>query len=196
VTSGRPRLARIGSGLIRPSTGRVGLDVAGTVEQVAPDVTELHPGDEVWADLFADGRGSLAEYVCASARAFAPKPADVTFETAATVPHSGLLALQGLRVGAATQPGDDVLINGAGGGVGPFAIQIAKASGATVTAVDHAGTLEILRELDAMSGLLNAGDVVPRVDRRFPLAEAADAFRHLQSGQARRKIIITPPVDG
>lgn len=146
---GRPLVARIGSGLRRPATGRVGLDVAGVVEEVGPGVAGLRRGDRVWADLFSHGYGSLAEYVRAPADALAPMPAGVGFEVAATVPHSGVLALQALRAGGPIRPGHRVLINGAGGCVGPFAVQIAKASGAEVTAVDHEGKLDLLRQLGA-----------------------------------------------
>lgn len=276
--SGRPRLARIGTGLVRPRTGRVGLDVAGTVEEVGRGVTRLRPGDEVWADLFAHGHGSLAEYVCAAASAFAPKPTGVSFEEAAAVPHSGVLALQALRPGRAIRDGDQVLIVGAGGCVGPFAVQIAKAYGAEVTAVDHGGKLDLLRklgadhvvdytreditasgrrydrildiaesrsvlsyrrclrsggryvliartlrgfagaalfggvislasdkhmgvfgwrpnvraDLDMLADLLEQGLVTPHIDRRFGLDQAADAFRYLQSGHARGKVLVMP----
>jgi NADPH:quinone reductase-like Zn-dependent oxidoreductase len=146
---GRPRVARLGTGLRRPKTRRVGLDVAGRVEAVGRTVTALRPGDEVWADLFAFGHGSFAEYVCAPATAFAPKPTSTTFEEAATVPHSGVLALQGLMGKGPIRPGERVLINGAGGCVGPFAVQIAKSYGAEVTGVDHTGKLDMLRAIGA-----------------------------------------------
>lgn len=146
---GRPFLARIGWGLLRPSGQRMGLDVSGTVQEVSPDVAGLSVGDEVWADLFAHGHGSLAEYVRAPASAFTRIPVNASFEAASAVPHSGVLALQGLRPGGGIRSGDTVLINGAGGCVGPFAVQIAKAFGAEVTAVDHADKLEMLRKLGA-----------------------------------------------
>lgn len=145
---GIPRAGRIATGLRQPRSPRVGLDVAGTVQSVGPEVRSLRPGDEVWADLFQYGHGAFAEYVCLPEKAFTPKPAGITFEQAATAPHSGLLALQALT---ARDPIRDreVLINGAGGCVGPFAIQIAKAMGATVTGVDHTDKLEVMRSAGA-----------------------------------------------
>jgi NADPH:quinone reductase-like Zn-dependent oxidoreductase len=147
--SGKPRIARVGSGLSRPRSGRMGLDVAGRVEAVGRDVTTLGVGDDVWADLFDFGQGAFAEYVCAPDRAFAPMPSGVTFEQAATVPHSGVLALQGLLGKGGINPGEKVLINGAGGCVGPFAIQLAKSFGAEVTGVDHGGKFDLMRSAGA-----------------------------------------------
>ena len=141
---GRPWIARVGSGLRRPRSARIGLDVAGRVEAVGRDVTTLAVGDDVWADLFDFGQGAFAEYVCAMESAFTPMPSGVTFEQAATVPHSGVLALQGLRGKGEVSPGEKVLINGAGGCVGPFAIQLAKAFGAEVTGVDHSGKFDLM----------------------------------------------------
>lgn len=133
---GRPRIARVGTGLRRPKWAVPGLDVAGTVEAVGPGVTRLRPGDGVWADLFSNGHGAFAEYVCAPQDVFAPKPVAVRFSDAATIPHSAVLALQALRSRGGLVPGQRVLVNGAGGCVGPFAVSIAKASGTEVTAVD------------------------------------------------------------
>jgi NADPH:quinone reductase-like Zn-dependent oxidoreductase len=146
---GRPRIARIGTGWRRPRWGIPGLDVAGTVAAVGPAVTRYGPGDEVWADLFSSGQGAFAEYVCASQDVFTPKPAQMPFATVATVPHSGLLALQALQVGGGVEAGHQVLINGGGGCVGPFAIQIARASGAEVTAVDTGARVGVMREAGA-----------------------------------------------
>ena len=146
---GRPAAARVGSGLRRPRTGRLGLDVAGRVEAVGRDVTMLRVGVDVWADLFDYGQGAFAEYVCAPEKAFTPMPSGVTFEQAATVPHSGVLALQGLLGKGDINPGEKVLINGAGGCVGPFAIQLAKSFGAEVTGVDHGGKFDLMRSAGA-----------------------------------------------
>src|SRR6266581_9104866 len=123
-------LVRLFFGLRKPRDTRLGQDVAGTVEAVGKDVTQFKPGDEV----FGLCRGGLAEYTCSRERALAPKPPNVTFEQAASLPLAGLVALQGLREGK-IQPGQKVLINGATGGVGTFAVQIAKSFGAEVTAV-------------------------------------------------------------
>lgn len=144
---GMPRIARAGTGWRRPNVRRIGLDMAGRVEAVGPDAATVQPGQAVWADLFSHGHGSLAEYVCVPERALNPIPVGLSMEEAATVPHSGILALQGLRGMGGIASGDRVLINGAGGCVGPFAVQIAKSLGAEVTGVDHADKLEFVRSL-------------------------------------------------
>jgi NADPH:quinone reductase-like Zn-dependent oxidoreductase len=144
---GAPFVARLGTGMLRPRSKRVGLDVAGRVEAVGKNVTRLKPGDEVWADLFEYGHGAFAEYVCAPQRAFDLMPAGVQVEEAATLPHSAVLALQGLQGKGQIEPGQKVLIIGAGGCVGPFAVQIAKSFGAEVTGVDHTGKLDMLRSI-------------------------------------------------
>lgn len=146
---GMPRSARLATGLRRPKNRALGLDVAGWVEAVGINVAQLKPGDEIWADMTGFGYGAFAEYVCAPESAFALKPAGLTFEEAATVPQSAILALQGLRGGRPIQPGHKVLINGAGGCVGPFAVQIAKSFGAEVTGVDHTGKLDLMRSIGA-----------------------------------------------
>ncbi|MFP3915689.1 MAG: NAD(P)-dependent alcohol dehydrogenase [Actinomycetota bacterium] len=146
---GSPLVARLGTGLRRPRSPRMGLDVAGRVVDTGPEVSDLRPGDRVWADLFSYGHGAFAHYVSAPAEAFSPIPDGVGFEEAATVPHSGLLALQGLNGRGPVREGEKVLINGAGGCVGPFAIQIAHARGAEVTAVDHADKLSFVRGMGA-----------------------------------------------
>jgi len=147
--SGLPRAARLATGWFKPRSRAMGLDVAGSVESVGVDVTSLRPGDEVWADLFAYGTGAFAEYVCAPAKGFHLKPAGLTFEEAATAPHSGVLALQSLLGPGPIEPGQRVLVNGGGGAVGPFAIQIAKSFGAEVTGVDHTAKLDLMRLVGA-----------------------------------------------
>jgi NADPH:quinone reductase-like Zn-dependent oxidoreductase len=275
---GRPRISRIGTGLLRPANRGVGVDVAGTVEAVGPDATGLRPGDRVWADLFGSGHGALADQVHVPASALSPLPDAVSFDDAATAPHSGSLALQGLRAAGPIRPGERVLINGAGGCVGPFAVQMAKARGAEVTAVDHGDKLEFLREvgadevvdytreditrggrrfdvvldiadtrsvsalrrclaprgryvliarrigslaekallglvvgrltgtrmgvfswqpnrrsdLDELGGLIASGVIRPRIDRRYGLDDAVEAFRRLESGDARGKVLVIP----
>jgi NADPH:quinone reductase-like Zn-dependent oxidoreductase len=133
---------RIIFGLRKPKIKTLGADVAGRVEAVGADVTRFSPGQEVWGDLSRHGWGGFAEYVCARENALALKPTNMTFEEAAAVPQAGLLALQGLRVIGRIQAGHQVLINGAGGGVGIFAVQIAKAIGARVTGVDSSNKLQ------------------------------------------------------
>ncbi|MDH3730861.1 MAG: NAD(P)-dependent alcohol dehydrogenase [Acidimicrobiia bacterium] len=272
---GEPYLVRLQAGLRRPKLTTLGADVAGRVEAVGSNVTEFQAGDEV----FGQGRGSFAEYVTASPRALALKPPGVTFEQAAAVPIAGLTALQGLRDKGRIAPGHRVLINGASGGVGTFAVQIAKTYGAEVTGVcstrnldlvlsigaDHvvdyttddftesgeqydlildavgnrslsayrramtpkgvlvvAGAHEMgnwvgplvhlakvaLRsafsshkmvvmlastkasDLAVLGELLASGKVTPVIDRTYPLAETADAIRHVEEGHARGKVII------
>jgi len=143
---GRPYVGRTQMGLRKPKTNRLGVDYAGVVEAVGENVTEFRPGDEV----FGGRDGAYAEYVCAREdRAIVPKPANVTFEEAAAVPVAALTALQGLRDKGQLQPGQKVLVNGASGGVGTFAIQIAKALGAEVTAVCSTPNVDIARSLGA-----------------------------------------------
>ena len=127
----------------------LGLNVAGQVEAVGKDVTELRPGDEVFGDLTQHGFGAFAEYVSAPERAFGKQPAGMTYEEPATLPHAAVLALQGLRNGRKIQPGHRVLINGASGSVGPFAVQIAKALGAEVTGVCSTAKVEMVRSAGA-----------------------------------------------
>lgn len=269
---GRPALLRpmIG-GLRRPKSGRPGMDLSGRVEAVGAGVTRFKPGD----DVFGAGRGSLAEYVCVAEGRLALKPANLSFAEAAAVPVAGLSALQGLRDTGRIRRGHKVLVDGASGGVGTFAIQVARAFGAEVTAVcstrnlelarslgaDHVidytredftrsgrrydlilganawhsifdyrrslarggayvmvggGTAQILQvlllgpllslaggrrmryfvarlggpDLAALGDLLAKGTIVPVIDRRFPLSEAAAAVRYLEEGHARGKIVV------
>jgi len=149
---GRPTFARITPGLygLRAPTNRVlGLNVAGQVEAVGKDVTGLRPGDQVFGDMTQHGFGAFAEYVSAPERAFAMQPAGMTYEDSATLPHAAVLALQALRSGRKIQPGHRVLINGASGSVGPFAVQIAKALGAEVTGVCSTAKMEMVRSAGA-----------------------------------------------
>jgi NADPH:quinone reductase-like Zn-dependent oxidoreductase len=134
-----------GTGIRRPKDPRVGSDLAGRVEAVGSDVTEFRPGDEV----FGTGGAAWAEYAAAREVRLVPKPANVSFEEAAAVPIAALTALQALRDHGQLQPGQRVLINGASGGVGTFAVQIAKALGADVTAVCSPRNVEQARELGA-----------------------------------------------
>ena len=142
--TGTPWIARPVTGLRGPKSAPVGGDFAGTVEAVGEDVTDLGPGD----DVFGIASGSFAEYACVR-KAAALKPADVSFEQAAAVPVAGLTALQGLRDHGGLQSGQSVLVNGASGGVGTFAVQIAKALGAEVTAVCSTRNIDQARSLGA-----------------------------------------------
>lgn len=271
-----PFLVRLTAGLLKPKHKILGSDIAGRVEAVGRNVKRFQPGDEVLGDLSACGFGAFAEYVAAPEHAFALKPAGVTFEAAAAVPLSAVTALQGLRDKGQIRAGQKVLINGASGGVGTFAVQIAKAFGADVTAVCSTRHLDLVRSLGAdhvidytqenfthngqqydlilaangyhpiadykralsakgiyvMSGgsgsqmfeamvqgawismtgskkmgallarpnqedlvlvteLLDAGKVVPVIDRCYPLAHTAEAIRYLEAGHARGKVVIT-----
>jgi NADPH:quinone reductase-like Zn-dependent oxidoreductase len=147
----RPAFVRLFIGMRAPRNHRLGIDVAGVVEAVGPDATRFKVGDAVFADLYAFGSGAFAEYVAAPERAFEPIATGTTFEDAAALPHSAILALQALRLrsGRTVRPGDKVLIDGASGNVGPFAVQIAKSLGAEVTGVASANKLDLVRSLGA-----------------------------------------------
>lgn len=142
---GRPYLIRIMTGLSKPKEKRLGFDVAGRVEAVGRNVTQLKPGDEV----FGSCRGAFAEYACGPETSLTLKPDNVTFEQSAAAPAATLTALQGLRDQGRIQPGQKVLINGAAGGVGTFAAQIAKSFGAEVTGVCSTRNLEMVRSIGA-----------------------------------------------
>lgn len=291
VVTGRPYVLRLmGAGLLKPKNPVPGTDLAGVVESVGRNVTRFRPGDEVFGESiksiqWANG-GAFAEYAAAPQDALAHKPKSVSFEQAAAVPTSGLIALNNLQSPRSIQPGQRVLINGAGGGVGSIAVQLAKASGAQVTGVDHPLKLEMIRALGAdhvidhtrqdftqlgerydlildvastlsftdcqrvltpkgiyviighdhygnaggrllgslphffkllalspfvsqlpkmtfsvpsrkdtmpvLQELLASGKLTPVIDRVYPLGEVTQALRHLQSGEARGKIILTP----
>ncbi len=273
---GVPFLFRLECGLLKPKNTFLGSDVAGRVEAVGRNVTQFQPGDEVFGDLSECGRGTFAEYVCASENALALKPANISSEEAAAVPMAAVTALQGLRSKGQIRPEQKVLINGASGGVGMFAVQIAKSFGTEVTAVCSTRNLDIVRSIGAdhvidytredftqngqrydlilavngyhpisdyqralspngtyvMSGgataqmfqamllgpwlsrngnqkmgnllakpnkndlafikeLLEAGKVVPVIDRCYPLSEVADALRYVEEGHAQGKVVIT-----
>jgi NADPH:quinone reductase-like Zn-dependent oxidoreductase len=147
----RPAFVRLFLGVRAPRNHRLGLDVAGVVDAVGAGVTSFAPGDRVFADLYPFGQGAFAEYACAPERAFAAVPDSMSFEDAATLPHSAILAVQGLRLrgGRRPGPGDTVLIDGASGNVGPFAVQIAKAFGAEVTGVCSTAKMDFVRSLGA-----------------------------------------------
>jgi len=272
---GTPFMNRLMFGVLKPKTKILGCDIAGRVEAVGRNVKQFQPGDEVFGDISGCGWGGFAEYVCASENALALKSAGMTFEQAAAVPQAGLLALQGLRDKGQIQPGQKVLINGAGGGAGTFAVQIAKSYGAEVTGVDSTGKLDMLRSIGAdhvidytqedftkngqrydlildvaayrsifdykralrpkgiyvmvggstprilqamflgpwismtgskkmgilmhkpnkglafMKELLEAGKVVPVIDKRYPLSKVPEALRYFGKGDAKGKVVIT-----
>jgi NADPH:quinone reductase-like Zn-dependent oxidoreductase len=146
---GKPLFSRTTLGLLRPKHQLLGVDIAGQVEAVGSDVTRFKPGDEVYANLLDHGYGGFADYVSVPAEVMALKPANLSFEEAAAVPMAAVTALQGLGHHGALHPGQQVLVNGGSGGVGSFAVQLAKASGAEVTAVTSTPNLELVRSLGA-----------------------------------------------
>lgn len=145
--TGKPLYARIG-GLLKPRDKILGSDIAGRVEAVGKDVRQFKPGDEVFGLMMNYG-GGFAEYVCKSEKALALKPAAMTFEEASAIPQAAFIALQGIREKGNVQPGQKVLINGAGGGTGTYAIQLAKLAGAEVTGVDNTEKLDLMKSLGA-----------------------------------------------
>ena len=147
LLQGSPFINRLINGLFKPKRRILGSDIAGCVELVGKNVTRFKPGDEVCGDLSGEW-GGFAEYVCARENFLADKPAGISFAEAAAIPQAGLLALQGLRDTGHIQPGQKLLINGAGGGVGTFGIQLARLNGVTdVTGVDNAGKLDMMRSM-------------------------------------------------
>ena len=149
LLKGEPFLARFALGLRKPKFPIAGGDIAGTVEAVGKNIKMFQPGDEVFGDLSGCGWGGFAEYAAVPEHAIALKPSNLSFEEAAAVPMAGVTALQALRDKGKVQPGQKVLINGASGGVGTFAVQIAKAFGAEVTAVVSTRKVEIAKSLGA-----------------------------------------------
>jgi NADPH:quinone reductase-like Zn-dependent oxidoreductase len=273
-----PFLARLANGLLKPKNTKLGADVAGRVEAVGRNVTQFQVGDAVFGGLSLQELGGFAEYVCAPEALLALKPAKLTFEQAAAVPLAAFTALQGLRDKGQIQPGQTVLINGASGGVGTFAVQLAKSFGTEVTGVCSTRNLEMVRSIGAdqvidytkedftqtgqrydlifdavgnrsvadyqraltphgicavagfttlsrlfqvillgawvsktgnqkiglmetakankkdllfLKELLEAGKVVPVIDRTYPLAQTAEAIQYLEQGHARGKVVIT-----
>jgi NADPH:quinone reductase-like Zn-dependent oxidoreductase len=270
-----PFLTRLYSGLLKPKFNILGADIAGQVEAVGKTVKQFKPGDEVFGDISACSWGGFAEYVCARENALVLKPANISFEEAAAVPMAAVTALQGLREKGNIQPGQKVLINGASGGVGTFAVQIAKSFGAEVTGICSTRNLDVVRSIGAdhvvdytqvdftqngqhydlviaangyhpisdyrralspkgtyvmtggstvqlseamfqgawismtgsqkmgnllakpnqkdlafMKELLEAGKVVPVIDKRYPLSDVPEAIRYLEAGHAQGKVVI------
>ncbi len=291
VVTGRPFVLRLmGAGFSKPKNPIPGTDLAGVVEEVGKGVTRFQPGEEVFGESIGAlqwvNGGAFAEYVCVSQETLALKPANITFEQAASVPTSGYIALMNLQNAGMVSPGQKVLVNGAGGGVGALALQLAKAYGAHVTAVDNTTKTDLLRSLGAdhvidytqedftrggvrydlifdipgnhsfsecrralvpagkyvlighekfgesghrflgliphflklmllsifvkqlpkpgfsmpskkdtmavFKGLIEAGKILPIVDRTFPLSEAPEAIRFMMEGHAQGRIVINP----
>jgi len=149
LLQGKPFVNRMVSGLFTPKVQIIGGDIAGRVEAVGADAKAFEPGDEVYGDLCTSGFGAFAEYACAPEANLAHKPARMTFEQAAAIPQAGMLAVQGLIDVGRIQSGHKLLLNGAGGGVGTFALQMAKLYDVEVTVVDKPGKLDMLRAMGA-----------------------------------------------
>jgi NADPH:quinone reductase-like Zn-dependent oxidoreductase len=268
---GKPFLVRlIGAGLLKPKNTILGADMAGQVEAVGRNAKQFQPGDSVFGDISGCGFGAFAQYVAVPENALAPKPANITFEEAAAVPQAAVVALQGLCENGQLQPGQKVLINGASGGIGTFAVQIAKSFGAEVTGVCSTRNQDMVRSIGAdhvidytqedftrneqvydlildivanrslsdymralgpegsyvavafnptslfqrsrargskkasslaaktsvkdlvfIKELLEAGKIVPVVDKVYPLSEVAEAVRYYGERHAQGKVVIT-----
>jgi NADPH:quinone reductase-like Zn-dependent oxidoreductase len=173
---GKPLLTRLMmGGLRKPRITRPGVDLAGQVETVGRNVTQFKPGDEV----FGAGRGAFAEYACAVEEKLALKPANVSFEAAAAVPVAAITALQGLRDKGRIQRGQRVLVDGASGGVGTFAVQIAKSFGAEVTAVCSTRNVDTARSIGADHVIDYRRENFTQSGRRYDLILAANAYHSI-----------------
>jgi NADPH:quinone reductase-like Zn-dependent oxidoreductase len=182
LMKGEPRIMRLFFGLTKPRMGRPGVDAAGQVEAVGRNVTQFKPGDEV----FGMCRGAFAEYACAAESKLAIKPDNVTFEQAASVNVAGLTALQGLRDKGKIQPGSRVLINGAAGGVGTFAVQIAKSFGAHVTGVCSTRNIDLVRSIGADEVIDYTRQDFTTSDQRYDLI--LDCVGNHSFSECRRKL--------
>jgi NADPH:quinone reductase-like Zn-dependent oxidoreductase len=176
TVKGEPFLTRFWTGLLEPKNRIPGKEMAGRVEAVGANVTQFQPGDEVFGDLSGCGLGALAEYVAVPEDAIALKPANLTFEEAAAVPESALVALQGLRDKGKIQAGQMVLINGSSGGVGTFAVQIAKSFGADVTAVCSTRNMDSARSNGADRVIDYMQEDFTQNGRRYDLILAANGY--------------------
>ena len=172
-----PFLARMSTGLLKPRKTIPGADVAGRVEAVGKDVRQFKPGDEVFGDLSGCGWGAFAEYVCADESALLLKPTNITFEQAAAVPLAGVTALQGLRNKGQIKSSQKVLINGASGGVGSFAVQIAKSFGSDVTGVCRTNKVDMVRSLGADHVIDYTQEDVTQNGQHYDLILDAAAYR-------------------
>ena len=167
LLTGTPFMNRLLFGLQKPKIKILGSDIAGKVEAAGINTKQFHPGDDVFGDLSGCGFGGFAEYVCARENALRLKPGSMTFEQAAAIPQAAVLALQGLRDKRQIKRGQRVLINGAGGGAGTFAVQIAKSFGAEVTGVDSTLKLNIMRSVGADYVIDYTQDDFTRIDRKY-----------------------------
>lgn len=170
-------------GLLKPKNRILGADIAGRVEAVGAKVTQFRPGDAVYGDVSASGIGGFAEYVAVPERALAPKPTNLSFEEAAAVPMAAVTAMQGLRDQGRVQPGESVLINGASGGVGTFAVQIAKTFGAEVTAVCSSGKVDLARSIGADHVIDYMREDFTNNGRRYDLILGVNGYHPLAAYQ-------------
>jgi NADPH:quinone reductase-like Zn-dependent oxidoreductase len=178
---GTPFPVRLVFGLTKPKHEVLGADVAGRVEAVGKNVSRFQPGDEVFGDISEFGFGAFAEYVCVSENAFALKPCNLSFEEAAAVPAAAMTALQGLRDKGQIQSGQKVLINGASGGVGTYAVQIAKSFGAEVTGVCSTGKMDLVRSIGADHVIDYTQEDFTRNGQRYDLILAANGYQPISA---------------
>ena len=179
IMRGDPAIYRPVIGLLRPKYKILGADVAGLVEEVGKNVIQFKPGDEVFGDLSSSGFGGFAEFVCVNDDALVLKPVTTTFEEAAAVPLAAISALQGLRDSGKIKAGQKVLINGASGGVGTFAVQIAKSFGTEVTAVCSTGKMEMVRSLGADHIIDYTKEDFAKNGKQYDLIVAANGNRSI-----------------
>jgi NADPH:quinone reductase-like Zn-dependent oxidoreductase len=184
---GKPFIARMAGGLFKPRNPILGADVAGRIEAVGPSVKRLKPGDDVFGDITFLGSGGFADYTVARETLLALKPAGLTFEQAAAVPMAATTALQGLRDKGKIRPDQSVLIHGASGGVGTFAVQLAKALGAEVTAVCGPGSLDLAQSLGADRVLDYTREDFTADGRRYDLILGVNGDRSLSEFQRALK---------
>ena len=178
-----PFLIRLSSGFLKPKHTILGADIAGRVEAVGSNAKKFQPGDDVFGDISGWGFGGLAEYVSVSETALAPKPGNLSFEEAAAVPMATVTALQGLRDKGRIQAGQKVLINGASGGVGTYAVQIAKSFGAEVTAVCSTRNLDMARSLGADQVIDYTHEDFTQNGQQYDLILAANGYHPISAYQ-------------
>jgi NADPH:quinone reductase-like Zn-dependent oxidoreductase len=179
-TGGKPLFARMRTGLIRPKYKIPGGDIAGSVEAVGGAVTQFKPGYEVFGETDACGYGAYAEYICVPENALVLKPANLTYEEAAAVPQAALVALQALRDKRQIQAGQQVLIYGASGGIGTFAVQIAKAFGAEVTGVCSTRSLDMVRSIGADHAIDYTKEDFAQSGQLYDLIVATAGYRPIE----------------
>ncbi|MCD4753531.1 MAG: NAD(P)-dependent alcohol dehydrogenase [Anaerolineaceae bacterium] len=180
MVSGKPFLSRLSSGILKPKYLNPGSDVAGRVEITGKTVTMFKPGDDVFGDNLPGGFGTFAEYVCVPQDLLALKPANISFEEAAAVSQAALVALQGLRNIGKIQTGQKIMITGASGGNGTYAVQIAKAFGAEVTAVCSTRNIELVRSLGADQAIDYTKEDFTEIGEKFDLIVAMGGYRSLK----------------